>query len=152
MFNGSRKAFDRVKGIALRDEDRIASDRRKAFSKGIKKFETRMDVRRWVQAFKRGVRLSGLTNNPKLILQTLLDKIDAETNVGEGVHTKYDSLQTQRYEARLRVNGLNEDEALAYSYGNEALEEYVCALLDHVMVARAAKLNETHLDDKGKDT
>ena len=86
MFNDSRKAFDRVNGIALRDEDRIASDRRKAFSKGIKKFETRMDVRRWVQAFKRGVRLSGLTNNPKLILQTLLDKIDAETNVGESSH------------------------------------------------------------------
>ena len=148
MFHYSRKAFDCVDGKALRDEDRIATDRRNAFSKGIKKFETRMDVRRWVEAFKRGVRLSGLTNNPKLILQTLLDKIDAETNVGEGVHTKYDSLQTQRYEARLRVNGFNEDEALAYSYGNEALEDYVCALLDHVMVARAAKLNETHLDDK----
>ena len=64
------------------------------------------------------------------------------------MHAKYDTLQTERFQQRLRTNGHDQGEALAFSLGTEAMESYVNQLLDHVMVARAANLNETHLGDK----
>ena len=148
IFSESQKQFDSVNGVALRDEERTATDRHKAFARITQKYTSSMDVRLWVETFKRVSKLSGLSNNPKLILQTLLDKVNAETNVGRGVHAKYDTLQTERFQQRLRTNGHDQGEALAFSLGTEAMESYVNQLLDHVMVARAAKLNETHLDDK----
>ena len=83
---------------------------------GMKKFKTRLYVQRWVEAFKCPIILLGLTNNQKLILQILLDSINAETNMVEGVHKKHDSLPMQRFKMRMRQNCFNQDEALESQY------------------------------------
>jgi hypothetical protein len=141
------KNIHRVNGNVLADTDKVATERHKSFTRGIKQYEVKSTVRNWVKTFIRAIKISGLANNPRLILQTLLDKINADTPLGSGIHDKYDSLQEQLC-GTMRNRGMSEENALRYSLGNDAMETYVCALLDHALVAKAAKLNESHLDDK----
>ena len=147
VFSKPLKNIHRVNGTVLSDTDKIATERLRSFARGIKLYEVKSTVRNWVKTFVRAIKLSGLANNPRLIMQTLLDKINADTPLGSGIHDKYDSLQEQLC-ATMRNRGMSEEDALRYSLGNEATESYVCTLLDHALVAKAAKLNESHLDDK----
>ena len=113
-----------MNGRVLADTDKIATERHKNFTRGIKQYEVKSTVRNWVKTFVGAIKISCLANNPRLILQTLLDKINADTPLESGIHDKYDSLQEQMC-GTMRNRGLSEEDALRYSLSNTAMESYV---------------------------
>ena len=85
-------------------------------------------ARVWVECFERHLKSSGLSNNPRLILNVLLEKASIETALGRQVQEKCASLESRSLKARLDA-GASPAEANEAACADPALREYIVVLL-----------------------
>ena len=129
------------------DDNTVVIQRYKLFRNLIKEYKKSVMVRVWVECFERHLKSSGLSNNPRLILNVLLEKASIETALGRQVHEKCASLETRSLQARVEA-GASPAEANEAAFADPALREYIVVLLQYIVTARANKANLERLNDK----
>ena len=133
--------------IVPTDDNTVVIQRYKLFRNLIKEYKKSVMVRVWVECFERHLKSSGLSNNPRLILNVLLEKASIETALGRQVHEKCASLESRSLQARVDA-GAAPAEANEAAFADPALREYIVVLLKYIVTARANKANLERLNDK----
>ena len=129
------------------DDNTVVIQRYKLFRNLIKEYKKSVMARVWVECFERHLKSSGLSNNPRLILNVLLEKASIKTALGRQVQEKCASLESRSLKARLDA-GASPAEADEAACADPALREYIVVLLQYIVTARANKANLERLNDR----